>query len=148
MRGARLDIRNKNRLTPAECMVKGSENLECKAIVSLSSTLQEMMREVKTARHERVVCNDISRGKESAPIQVVNAVDDENEPGGYVYVGKNCVTNAVPLDANISKLQVRTIYSRYCIESAIPPLTPNILSFSTASARTIARLKTPVTAPT
>ncbi len=106
MRGARLDIRNKNRLTPAECMVKDSEDLDCRAIVRLSTTLQEMMRDVKTARSERIVCNDISRGKESAPIQVVNAVDDAGEPSGYVYISRNCVTNAIPLDANISKLQV------------------------------------------
>lgn len=113
MRGARLDVKNKNKLTPAECMVKGDENLECRNIVRLSTLLHEMMSDGHHGRSEKVVLNDISRGKESAPIQVVNAMDDEGEPGGYVYVGKNCVTNAIPLDANISKLQVQSYSSDF-----------------------------------
>ena len=55
---------------------------------------------------ERIVSNDISRAKENNPIQCVNGIDDCPEPTDYVYIKENCVTNPVPIDRNISKLQV------------------------------------------
>ncbi len=106
MRKARLDILNKNNQTPADCMT--TSNTECKLIMKLSTTLHQMMSQAETARSERIVTNDITKGKESNPIQAVNMVDDAGEPDGYIYVSKNCVTNPIPLDANISKLQVKT----------------------------------------
>ncbi len=160
MRGVRLDIKNNNGLTPAECMPQqqqqqqdgGEDTIECKNIVRLSSLLHEAMQEggkkagTAAARGERVVSNDVSRGKEPAPIQVVNAVDDAGEPGGYVYVAKNCVTNSVPLDANISKLQVILCIMLIFIGQS-KHLTL-IMNDSTASAPTPARRRTPATAPT
>ena len=56
---------------------------------------------------ERIVTQDLSRGKESISIQCVNGMDDSAAPDGYIYVAKNCVTDSVPVDRNISKLQVR-----------------------------------------
>ena len=135
MRAARLDIRNKNNQLPADCMV--TKDVKCRTIVRLSTMLQGMMRPgsglpglpgardpnlpppgdpkdpankvpVFSVWTERIVTNDISRAKENNPIQCVNGIDDAGEPSGYVYVGKNCVTNSVPIDMNISKLQVRS----------------------------------------
>lgn len=107
MRGAKLDIKNRNNLTPSECMVV--KNPETKTIVQLSTILHQMMAEAKISPNsvgEKIVSNDITKAKESNPIQCVNAIDDELEPSEYIYVSKNCVTNSVPIDRNISKLQV------------------------------------------
>ena len=55
---------------------------------------------------ERIVCNDLTRGKENNPIQIVNDLDEAQEPHDYVYVKQNVVTTHVPIDRNISTLQV------------------------------------------
>lgn len=85
------------------------KNPETKTIVQLSTILHQMMAEAKISPNsvgEKIVSNDITKAKESNPIQCVNAIDDELEPSEYIYVSKNCVTNSVPIDRNISKLQV------------------------------------------
>ena len=58
---------------------------------------------------ERIVCNDLTHGKESNPIQIVNDLDDAQEPHDYVYVKQNVVTTHVPIDRNINTLQVPSI---------------------------------------
>ena len=112
MRKARLDIRNENGQLPVDCMQ--DENAKCKTVVKLSTTLHQMMAEAKPLPGqfnaqilERIVTQDLSRGKESISIQCVNGMDDSAAPDGYIYVAKNCVTDSVPVDRNISKLQVR-----------------------------------------
>ena len=56
---------------------------------------------------ERIVTNDLTRGKETNPIQCVNDLDEVNEPVDYVYVKSNVVTSStIPLNRNISTLQV------------------------------------------
>lgn len=42
MRGARLDICNKNNQLPADCMV--TKDVQCRTVVRLSTMLQGMMR--------------------------------------------------------------------------------------------------------
>ncbi len=162
MRGARLDIKNNKQQTPVDCMAKESESPECGSILKLATTLQDIMQESKSVsavggqRWERIVSNDVSKGKESAPIQVVNEVDGALEPQGYVYVAKNCVTNAVPLDANISKMQVRDHEGKLFLLTVLRSnqfcfyIKKNNLSriFSIASAMTPAPRRTPATAPT
>lgn len=100
MRGARLDIKNNNGQIPEECMM--SKDSESKNLVRLSTMLHSMM----ASRRARIVTNDITKAKETNPIQCVNDIDDAKEPTDYVYVSKNCVTNSVPIDRNIAKLQV------------------------------------------
>ena len=100
MRGARLDIRNNNGQVPEDCMT--GKDPESKNLVKLSTILHAMMAD----RRARIVTNDITKAKETNPIQCVNDIDDAKEPSDYVYVSKNCVTNSVPIDRNISKLQV------------------------------------------
>ena len=133
MRGARLDIRNSSNQLPGDCM--STKDVKCRTIVKLSAMLQGMMRpgsglpgipggrdpnapppgDPKDPANkvpnfstwtERIVSNDISRAKENNPIQCVNGIDDCPEPTDYVYIKENCVTNPVPIDRNISKLQV------------------------------------------
>ena len=137
MRGARLDIRNSSNQLPAECM--STKDVKCRTIVRLSTMLQGMMRpgsglpgipggkdpnapppgDPKDPANkvpnfstwtERILSNDISRAKENNPIQCVNGIDDCPEPSDYVYIKDNCVTTPVPIDRNISKLQVT-----YCV---------------------------------
>lgn len=103
MRKVRLDLQNKNGQIPVECMV-GKTPL-CATIVKLSTTLHSLMKDTTTNRLERIVTNDLTRGKEANPIQCVNDLDDEGEPTDYVYVKQNCVTTSVPVDRNISTLQ-------------------------------------------
>ncbi len=86
------------------------KNPETKTIVQLSTILHQMMAEAKMSTNgvrEKILSNDITKAKENNPIQCVNAIDEELEPSEYVYVSKNCVTNSVPIDRNISKLQVK-----------------------------------------
>ena len=104
MRKARLDLKNKNGHLPVDCMV--GKNPKCATIVRLTTTLQNLMKDTKLERTERIVCNDLTRGKETNPIQCVNDLDEAEEPVDYCYVRHNVTTTAVPVDRNISTLQV------------------------------------------
>ena len=104
MRRARLDIANKNGQKPFECMP--AKNPKCATIVKLTTTLQDLMKDSLKQRLERIICNDLTRGKEINPVQCVNDLDDDNDPEDYVYIKSNVVTKDIPLDRNISTLQV------------------------------------------
>ena len=105
MRKARLDLKNKNGQLPVDCIV--AKNPKCATIVKLTTTLQSLMKDTKVERTERIVCNDLTRGKETNPIQCVNDLDDAQEPVDYCYVKHNVTTTSVPVDRNISTLQVQ-----------------------------------------
>ena len=157
MRSARLDIRNKNGLTPVECMAApppaGSteaDATECRLIVKLSTTLQSLMAQASKSapagmlqRPEKILTNDLTRAKETNPIQVVNAVDDSDVPTGFTYVSKNCVTNAIPLDRDISKMQVGFVCRSF---AAVVRFLRAESILSIANAPTPARVRTPATA--
>ena len=109
MRRARLDLVNQNDQRPVECMP--SKNPKCATIVKLTTTLQDLMKDSQKQRLERIVCNDITHGKESNPIQCVNDLDEANEPDYYTYVKYNIETKAkIPLDRDISTLQVLFLF--------------------------------------
>ena len=108
MRGANLKIRNKNDQQPVDVMPP-KKDLRCTTIVKLSTVLQGLMKDTKKHFHERVLTNDITNGKEANPIQCVNDLDDEGAPKNYTYISRNCVTSNVPIDRNISTLQVRRL---------------------------------------
>ena len=105
MRGANLKIKNKNGQEPVEVMPP-KKDLRCRTIVKLSTLLQGLMKDTKQHFHERILTNDLSSGKETHPIQCVNDLDDEELPDNFTYVSKNCFTTSVPIDRNISQLQV------------------------------------------
>ena len=108
MRGANLKIKNKNGQEPVEVMPP-KKDLRCRTIVKLSTLLQGLMKDTKQHFHERILTNDLSSGKETHPIQCVNDLDDEELPDNFTYVSKNCFTTSVPIDRNISQLQVSFI---------------------------------------
>ena len=105
MRGANLKIKNKNGQEPVEVMPP-RKDLRCTTIVKLSTLLQGLMQDTKQHFYERILLNDITNGKEVNPIQGVNDLDDENFPTNFTYVRRNCFTTSVPIDRNISTLQV------------------------------------------
>ena len=105
MRGANLKIKNKNGQEPVEAMPP-KKDLRCTTIVKLSTLLQGLMKDTKQNFHERVLTNDITNGKETNPIQCVNDLDNEDLATNYTYVSRNCFTTSVPIDRNISTLQV------------------------------------------
>ena len=107
MRRARLDLKNKNDQLPSECIVV--KNPKCAKIIKLSTTLQDLMKDTPKCQLEKIVANDLTKGKESNPIQIVNDLDDAQEPRDYVYVKHNVMTTQVPIDRNISTLQVKYI---------------------------------------
>ena len=104
MRGANLNIDNKDGKKPVDLMV--TKDAKCRTIVKLTTLLQTLMKDTKTHFFERIVCNDITNGKETFPIQCVNDLDDEGVPTNYVYVTHNCVTSNIPIDRSIATLQV------------------------------------------
>ena len=105
MRRARLELLNKDGKRSVECIV--SKNPKCGTIVKMTTTLQDLMKDTSNERLEKIICNDLTKGKETNPIQCVNDLDDVTEPKDYVYVKANVVTSQIPLDRNISTLQVR-----------------------------------------
>ena len=109
MRRARLDLVNQNDQRPVECMP--SKNPKCATIVKLTTTLQDLMKDSQKQRLERIVCNDITHGKESNPIQCVNDLDEANEPDDYTYVKHNIETKA----NDILKLNYHTRTDRLVI---------------------------------
>ena len=113
MRRARLDLRNKNDQLPVDCI--SVKNPKCATIIKLSTTLNDLMKDTPKYPLERIVCNDLTRGKENNPIQIVNDLDEAQEPHDYVYVKQNVVTTHVPIDRNISTLQVCITYNTYII---------------------------------
>uniref|UniRef100_A0A0K2U4S4 Uncharacterized protein n=1 Tax=Lepeophtheirus salmonis TaxID=72036 RepID=A0A0K2U4S4_LEPSM len=102
MRGANTNLMNKNGQLPVGCMAKDAK---CGTIMQLSTKLNAMMKNNKVHTHEKIVTNDVSKGKENCPIQCINALDNEGPPGNYVYVRNNCVTSSIPIDRDHASLQ-------------------------------------------
>eukprot|EP00096_Caligus_rogercresseyi_P001210 TRINITY_DN1190_c0_g1_i3.p1 TRINITY_DN1190_c0_g1~~TRINITY_DN1190_c0_g1_i3.p1 ORF type:complete len:1358 (-),score=455.16 TRINITY_DN1190_c0_g1_i3:220-4293(-) len=102
MRGAKTNLTNRVGQLPVDCMTKDAK---CATIMKLSTKLDAMMTNNKVHVHERIVTNDVSKGKENCPIQCINAVDEEGPPKDYVYVRNNVVTSAIPVDRNHASLQ-------------------------------------------
>ncbi|XP_058802686.1 histone-lysine N-methyltransferase EHMT2 [Phymastichus coffea] len=53
----------------------------------------------------RILTNDISRGKETNPVQCVNGFDLEDKPTDFVYVTESCFTSRINIDRTITSLQ-------------------------------------------
>ena len=103
-RGSRLDLANNQGQLPAHCL-DGANN-RAASLIQLGTTLQKLMAERKAKfLPEKKVSPDISNGKETIPITAINGEDLELGPSGYVYVKNNVITNPLPIDRNISKLQ-------------------------------------------
>ena len=104
------------------------------------------MKDTKLERTERIICNDLTRGKETNPIQTVNDLDEATEPLDYVYVKHNVTTTSVPVDRNISTLQV----SLGILSIFLPTYLSygKLIYYSIANVLIIVPLKKPATVPT
>ncbi|XP_011883721.1 PREDICTED: histone-lysine N-methyltransferase EHMT2-like [Vollenhovia emeryi] len=49
----------------------------------------------------KILTNDISRGKETNPIQCVNGYDSEDKPTDFLYVTENCFTSNINVDHTV-----------------------------------------------
>ncbi|XP_063216055.1 histone-lysine N-methyltransferase EHMT2 isoform X2 [Bacillus rossius redtenbacheri] len=113
-RGARTDIRNKTGKTALDCCFSPAEDTH-KAI-SLNVMLQSIVR-TYSKQVTRVLCNDISGGKEMNPIQCVNWEDDALRPTDFLYVKENCFTSSIDVDRTITSL-----HSCLCVDSCTSEL--------------------------
>ena len=103
-RGSRLDLANNQGQLPAHCL--DGANSRAASLIQLGTTLHKLMAERKAKfLPEKKVSPDISNGKEAIPITAINGEDLELGPSGYVYVKNNVITNPLPIERNISKLQ-------------------------------------------
>lgn len=100
-RGARPDIVNGIGQYPLDCAVVGSD---CYNAINTTTELRKMTSSAKE-RTNRILTNDITRGKEESEIQCLNAIDEEAEPRDYVYVTENCFTSNIHVDRAITSLQ-------------------------------------------
>ncbi|KAK6620731.1 hypothetical protein RUM43_011026 [Polyplax serrata] len=101
-RGARSDLKNKNGEQARDCC--GSSASDIYKGITLNMELSALLTRFQD-RSPRIISNDISRGKERNQIQCVNGVDDEGEPGDFVYVSESCFTSKITVDRTINSLQ-------------------------------------------
>lgn len=115
VRHANSFVVNKAGKTPRDCCPRQDSDVYMALHVNM--TLKKIISKF-THRAERVVHNDISKGKENNPIQCVNAVDDEEAPFDYYYVLQNCETSAISFDRTTTTLMscscIKDCYSNNC----------------------------------
>ncbi|CAB3372667.1 Hypothetical predicted protein [Cloeon dipterum] len=101
-RGAQVDSTNLNGDRPLDCCpVEGGD---CWTAINMNVQLQALLANTQE-RTKRIVSNDISKGKENNPIQVINGIDDHSVPTDFVYVTENCYTSDIKVDRKITSLQ-------------------------------------------
>lgn len=100
-RGAKPDLANVIGQQAIDCAL---ESGDCYNAINTTAELRKMTKSSKE-RTNKILSNDITRGKEESEIQCLNAVDDECEPRDYVYVTKNCFTSNIHVDRTITSLQ-------------------------------------------
>ncbi|KAJ8921859.1 hypothetical protein NQ315_008491 [Exocentrus adspersus] len=108
-RGANVSLFNKNDETPLDCLSEEGESYD---VIALNIKMQAITgTDLKSYR--TLLSSDISKGRETNPIQCVNAVDDEPEPRDYVYITKNCKTSdSFSIDTKMNSLHVCSCVER------------------------------------
>lgn len=99
-RGAQTDVANKAGQLPADCVL--ADFTYCKAAIELNMKIKCAIK--KPLSFPKILSNDISRGHEQNPIQVVNNVDDDPTPSDFTYITENCVTSNLSIDRRITSL--------------------------------------------
>ncbi|XP_051167228.1 histone-lysine N-methyltransferase EHMT2 [Leptopilina boulardi] len=100
-RGAKIVEVNSAGETAINCCSSDGDTLAALKLNAKVNELSEHMWE-KTVK---ILCNDISRGKETNPIQCVNGYDSEDKPTDFLYVTENCFTSNINVDRTITSLQ-------------------------------------------
>lgn len=100
-RGGRFDLRNKeNQLALEVCPDKHCHSA---LLLALNMKLQQFTQTPCT-ESEKLLSNDITKGKEANPIQCVNGYDDEPKPQDFIYITENCFTSPLHVDRTINSL--------------------------------------------
>ncbi|XP_015608564.1 histone-lysine N-methyltransferase EHMT2 isoform X2 [Cephus cinctus] len=100
-RGAKVGELNAAGETAVNCCPSDGDTMAALRLNAKVNELSEHMWE-KTVK---ILTNDISRGKESNPIQCVNGYDSEDKPTDFLYVTENCFTSNISVDRTITSLQ-------------------------------------------
>ncbi|XP_015108514.1 histone-lysine N-methyltransferase EHMT1 [Diachasma alloeum] len=100
-RGAKVSEVNAAGETAVNCCTTDGDTLAALRLNARVNELSEHMWEKTT----RILTNDISRGKETNPIQCVNGFDAEDKPTDFIYVTENCFTSNIHVDRTITSLQ-------------------------------------------
>lgn len=100
-RGAKVVEVNSAGETAINCCSSDGDTLAALRLNAKVNELSEHMWE-KTVK---ILCNDISRGKETNPVQCVNGLDSEDKPTDFLYVTENCFTSNINIDRTITSLQ-------------------------------------------
>lgn len=100
-RGAKIGEVNVAGETAVNCCVSDGDTMAALRLNAKVNELSEHMWE-KTVK---ILTNDISRGKETNPIQCVNGYDSEDKPTDFLYVTENCFTSNINVDRTITSLQ-------------------------------------------
>ncbi|KAG7196630.1 hypothetical protein KM043_015978 [Ampulex compressa] len=100
-RGAKIGEANAAGETAVNCCTTDGDTMAALRLNAKVNELSEHMWE-KTVK---ILTNDISRGKETNPIQCVNGYDSEDKPTDFLYVTENCFTSNINVDRTITSLQ-------------------------------------------
>ncbi|XP_043795492.1 histone-lysine N-methyltransferase EHMT1 isoform X3 [Apis laboriosa] len=100
-RGAKIGEVNAAGETAVNCCTNDGDTMSALRLNAKVNELSEHMWE-KTIK---ILTNDISRGKETNPIQCVNGYDSEDKPTDFLYVTENCFTSNINVDRTITSLQ-------------------------------------------
>ncbi|XP_071560297.1 histone-lysine N-methyltransferase EHMT2 [Temnothorax nylanderi] len=100
-RGAKIGEVNAAGETAVNCCALDGDTMAALRLNAKVNELSEHMWE-KTVK---ILTNDISRGKETNPIQCVNGYDSEDKPTDFLYVTENCFTSNINVDRTITSLQ-------------------------------------------
>jgi euchromatic histone-lysine N-methyltransferase len=101
-RGADSTARNNENETPIACC--SDQTSQVWMALRVNRQLKGIANK-QLKRPERLLHRDISIGKESNPIPVVNDVDEENYPKDFVYVIENVETTPMNVNRCITSLQ-------------------------------------------
>ncbi|KAI8429373.1 hypothetical protein MSG28_000018 [Choristoneura fumiferana] len=97
--GARTDVENSAGELPVE-VCSG----ECQSAISLNMQMAIAARDVGSGY--RMLCSDLSNGREEFPVPCVNEVDDAPAPDDFTYVTRHVTPRPVAVDDTIDTLQV------------------------------------------
>ncbi|XP_045541652.1 histone-lysine N-methyltransferase EHMT1 isoform X1 [Papilio machaon] len=97
-RGARTDVENSGGELPVE-VCSG----QCQTAISLNMQMALAVSD-KPVRC-RLLCNDISKGREPFPVPCINEVDDIAAPDDFTYVTRHVTPTPLHLDTALATLQ-------------------------------------------
>ncbi|XP_011063116.1 PREDICTED: histone-lysine N-methyltransferase EHMT2 isoform X2 [Acromyrmex echinatior] len=100
-RGAKIGEVNAAGETAVNCCASDGDTMAALRLNAKVNELAEYMWE----RTVKILTNDISRGKETNPIQCVNGYDSEDKPTDFLYITENCFTSNINVDRTITSLQ-------------------------------------------